>query len=496
MRNLKQFFLGLVIVAVLGFNLGVEPRNQAMAVTIAQTAPVVIFDGTFNPGDWSVQEYSQQGASQTHAQSLTGGNPAAFRSMQHILPPPPSGQAGIDVIHVYEAQSYDPSTQGAIDHLDYSEDTVLLDLPHRLTYLASYPVIVQDGRVYQSSYSVQVVDTRSWTNGSLSGLKATDFFALDYSVGTPDFSTSGGPMKFGFWRGSSRFRDWPVPADQTLIYEHGIDNFTVTIHPAPNRAPIARDDRFIIYTSPDWVMPETLHPLWNDSDPDGDTLTISSVADPDYGSALLDGHSRVSYALGDSAVDYFDYTITDGQLFDTATVTVLIDCGCTVRCLEFIHGTRGSAGLPDLNSASLSAQQDNINIPLLYRVRDEVMKPTPHGNRYVDMYYHTTPEILWILLVDSPGLSDEAVATVELWQDDLRNLLDSDGSAIVTQAQIDAIESFLTNLSAAGSADLQQLIADELARLGPLDAYVGLTVKEAKSKAIGDPTVYLPIVLR
>ena len=81
-------------------------------------------------------------------------------------------------------------------------------------------------------------------------------------------------------------------------------------------------------------------------------------------------------------------------------------------------------------------------------------------------------------------------------QDNLRNLVDGDGLVIISQAQVDAIKSFLTNLSAASSPELQQLIAAELARLGPLDDYVGMTVQEAKSKAIGDPTVYLPIVLK
>ena len=89
-----------------------------------------------------------------------------------------------------------------------------------------------------------------------------------------------------------------------------------------------------------------------------------------------------------------------------------------------------------------------------------------------------------------------AVDVVELWQANLYSLVDGDGSAVVTQAQVNAIETFLANLSAAGSAELQQLIAAELARLDPLDDYVGLTVKEAKRQAIGDATVYLPIVLK
>jgi hypothetical protein len=137
-----------------------------------------------------------------------------------------------------------------------------------------------------------------------------------------------------------------------------------------------------------------------------------------------------------------------------------------------------------------------LDLALIYRLRDKVMKPTTDGSRYVKMYYNTTPEIAKILILDQPSLGDEAVAVVELWQDNLYSLVDGDGSAVVTQAQVDAIKTFLANLSAAGSAELQQLIADELAHLGPLDDYVGLTVKEAKSKAIGDPAVYLPVVMK
>ena len=136
-----------------------------------------------------------------------------------------------------------------------------------------------------------------------------------------------------------------------------------------------------------------------------------------------------------------------------------------------------------------------IDLSLMYRLRDQVMKPTLNGNRYVDMYYNTNPEILKILLIDSPALRDEAVAGAELWMDNLRSLVDEDGSAIVTQEQVDAIESFLNNLSAMASPELQQIIDDERTRLGPPEDYVGLTVKEAKSKAIGAQVTYLPLVI-
>jgi hypothetical protein len=53
-------------------------------------------------------------------------------------------------------------------------------------------------------------------------------------------------------------------------------------------------------------------------------------------------------------------------------------------------------------------------------------------------------------------------SVVELRQTNLSSLVDGDGSAVITQSQVVAIKTFLANLSAAGSADLQQLIATEL----------------------------------
>lgn len=66
----------------------------------------------------------------------------------------------------------------------------------------------------------------------------------------------------------------------------------------------------------------------------------------------------------------------------------------------------------------------------------------------------------------------------------------------MTQDQVDAIEGFLNNLYAVASPELRQIIRDEQIRLGSLQEYVGLTVKEAKTKAIGDPVTYLPLVIR
>jgi hypothetical protein len=107
------------------------------------------------------------------------------------------------------------------------------------------------------------------------------------------------------------------------------------------------------------------------------------------------------------------------------------------------------------------------------------------------MYYTSNPEILFTVMLNE-SLRAQAVATVEMWQDNLRSLVYGDGSAIISPAQVEAISSFLSNLSAAGSPELQQLISDELARLGPLTSFVGLTMREAKELVAGPSQVYLP----
>ena len=111
----------------------------------------------------------------------------------------------------------------------------------------------------------------------------------------------------------------------------------------------------------------------------------------------------------------------------------------------------------------------------------------------MEMYYTNNPEIL-VNIMTNESLRSEAVASVELWQDNLRSLIDGDGSAVITQAQVDAIKNFLGHLSVVSSTELQDLIAGELERLGRLDDYVGLSMKEAKSRAIGDPTLFLPFL--
>jgi hypothetical protein len=67
--------------------------------------------------------------------------------------------------------------------------------------------------------------------------------------------------------------------------------------------------------------------LANDSDIDGDTITVTNVTDPPHGSVTINSDNTVEYTpdTGWIGTDTFDYTISDGEGGeDTATVTVTV----------------------------------------------------------------------------------------------------------------------------------------------------------------------------
>jgi CshA-type fibril repeat protein len=105
----------------------------------------------------------------------------------------------------------------------------------------------------------------------------------------------------------------------------GSDTATVTIDFAPvNDGPDAVNDSF----TGEEDTPFTINPgqlLGNDSDPEGDTLTITAVSNPTHGTVVLNDDGTITFT---PATNYngdatFEYTITDGNGgYDTATVTI------------------------------------------------------------------------------------------------------------------------------------------------------------------------------
>lgn len=97
----------------------------------------------------------------------------------------------------------------------------------------------------------------------------------------------------------------------------------VTLPPPVNRAPIAVNDAYSI-TLPKKSPPSqaTLAVLLNDSDPDGDTLTIQSVSTPTNGATAVISGTQIILSNIEAGTTTFAYTISDGRGGSaTATVT-------------------------------------------------------------------------------------------------------------------------------------------------------------------------------
>ena len=110
-----------------------------------------------------------------------------------------------------------------------------------------------------------------------------------------------------------------IDASGTNQYLAGVpDSAVVTI--AENGLPVANDDAAVTDEDNAVVVPV----LVNDTDPNGDLLTITAVTQGANGAVVINGDT-VTYApnLNFNGVDAFTYTITDGNSGnDTATVTV------------------------------------------------------------------------------------------------------------------------------------------------------------------------------
>ncbi|MGH2377625.1 MAG: Ig-like domain-containing protein [Candidatus Limnocylindria bacterium] len=90
-----------------------------------------------------------------------------------------------------------------------------------------------------------------------------------------------------------------------------------------NEPPVAQDDSAVTEEG----RAVTIDVLANDSDPDGDELTVSTVSDPADGTTTINSDNTVTYTpdAGFVGTETFTYTAFDGEWEDTATVTVTVE---------------------------------------------------------------------------------------------------------------------------------------------------------------------------
>ncbi len=143
---------------------------------------------------------------------------------------------------------------------------------------------------------------------------------------------------------------------------------------AVNSPPVVVDDASKVFVN----EPRTIDVLANDSDPDGDTLTVTGVTQPSSGSATTDG-STVLFTPG---VDFegivtFDYTVSDG-VDGTATGTVTVEVEPPFEGLKLASGNNHNCRIR--SNGTLVCWGDNTQGQLGDGSRTDQPGPTPVGS--------------------------------------------------------------------------------------------------------------------
>jgi hypothetical protein len=190
-----------------------SPQNLAITLVVAAPACSTIQDQFGADGGWS-ETATTSGNTPTQSVSfqVDGGNPDGYRQMKHFF----AGAGTISVYHYYQTTTYNPSMQGAIDYINYSEDQKELNPLFLGAAVGTGFSMMQGGTRYNiilRSPSGAFTNTAWETTSAV--LRASDFSGVN-------FTATGGPITFGYFRSNSS-------GGGTNTVTHGIDNWKVEV---------------------------------------------------------------------------------------------------------------------------------------------------------------------------------------------------------------------------------------------------------------------------
>lgn len=184
---------------------------------------------------------------------------------------------------------------------------------------------------------------------------------------------------------------------------------------ATNRNPIASND----VTSTPASTPVTLDVLANDTDPDGDPLTITTVGSPAQGSAILNPDDTITYSptAGFAGVDAFVYNISDGlggTALAVATIHVAAAPGALVALADTALVDEDAQVVVDVlanDLADLAIATDSITNPA-----HGVTTLLPDGTvRYTPAADYFGPDSFTYLAKDLAGNTASALVTLNVF---------------------------------------------------------------------------------
>lgn len=183
-------------------------------------------DSIFNNADWQTEMVtSGNGGTVSAIQSHAAGNVGSFREITNtVYKSSGSVKSNVLGLHWQAGAIYDPHTQGAIVAIHYSEDAILIQGFGEGQ--AGGLALRQNQQVYLP-VSRLITPEFAWTSKELHDLQAQDFVLIGTTDQHPDFSATGAPIQFGFFRANTTTND-------EYSITSGIDNWFVSINPAAN----------------------------------------------------------------------------------------------------------------------------------------------------------------------------------------------------------------------------------------------------------------------
>ncbi len=224
----------------------------------------------------------------------------------------------------YDASSYSASDLlhgSAEGYVSFAVGVPLLHLPVATT--DSYAATYETTLVVDAVSGVLANDTDS--DGDM--LSAVQF--LRYGVGDePDHGTLSldpdGSFEYVPDAGFTGTDTFSYRASDGLLRSDVVD---VEIEVAPTGGltpPVATDDSYLTGGAATFTVSAVSGVLANDTDADGDALSVTLTSDVTHGTLALNSDGSFAYGLepGYAGTDTFDYEVTDGVLTDSGTVTI------------------------------------------------------------------------------------------------------------------------------------------------------------------------------
>jgi hypothetical protein len=158
-------------------------------------------DGTFNDSDWTTTVWNPYQFTNTSTvsfgQQLVGGDPGAYREYNYTEGNPADA---LDIGQVLDSATYNPQTQGAIQSFYFSIDSYIPESAWEAPSLLAFasPMVEQNGDFYASTSSYALGPGWEPTEFTYPGTTFQQVYP-SLAASSPDFSTSGAPLQFGFF---------------------------------------------------------------------------------------------------------------------------------------------------------------------------------------------------------------------------------------------------------------------------------------------------------